>query len=183
AAFAFEQLRRRGADRVLAEWVILVAGALSSFALFCILAAGVWVAGSQGPVASLRWLAVALAAIPLLAGAVSLTVRHSSWARRRYAVLLAAAERVVPQGGRAAALLKLFWSRVRRVRPGLGGWLVAFALAMANWLCNCATLIACTLALGADVHWRGVLVAYALAQISASLPITPGGIGVVEGSL
>jgi hypothetical protein len=28
-----------------------------------------------------------------------------------------------------------------------------------------------------------VLVAYALAQISATLPITPGGIGVVEGSL
>jgi uncharacterized protein (TIRG00374 family) len=183
AAFAFEQLRRRGADRVLAEWVILVAGALASFALFCILATGVWVAGSQGPVASLRWLAVALAAIPVLAGAVSLAVRYSSWARRRWSALLRSAERLVPQSGRAAALLRLFWSRVRRVRPGLGGWLVAFALALANWLCNCATLIACALALGAHVHWRGLLVAYALAQISASLPITPGGIGVVEGSL
>jgi uncharacterized protein (TIRG00374 family) len=183
AAFAFEQLRRRGADRVLAEWVILVAGALSSFALFCILASGVWVAGSQGPVASLRWLAVALAAIPVLAGMVALAVRYSSWARRACSALAAAAERMVPRSGRGAALLRLFWSRVRRVRPGLLGWLVAFALAMANWLCNCATLIACTLALGAPVHWRGVLVAYALAQISASLPITPGGIGVVEGSL
>jgi uncharacterized protein (TIRG00374 family) len=183
AAFAFEQLRRRGADRVLAEWVILVAGALSSFALFCILASGVWVAGSTGPVASLRWLAVALAAIPVLAGAVSLAVRYSSWARRVCSSLVAWAERIVPRSGRAAAVLQLFWSRVRRVRPGVTGWLVAFALAMGNWLCNCATLIACTLALGAPVHWRGVLVAYALAQISASLPITPGGIGVVEGSL
>ncbi|HWC38393.1 MAG TPA: lysylphosphatidylglycerol synthase transmembrane domain-containing protein [Acidimicrobiales bacterium] len=183
AAFAYEQLRRRGADRVLAEWVILVAGALSSFALFCILASGVWVAGSTGPVASLRWLAVALAAIPVLAGTVSLAVRYSSWARRASSSLVAWAERIVPRSGRAADLLRLFWSRVRRVRPGAIGWLVAFALAMANWLCNCATLIACTLALGAPVHWRGVLVAYALAQISASLPITPGGIGVVEGSL
>jgi uncharacterized protein (TIRG00374 family) len=183
AAFAFEQLRRRGADRVLAEWVILVAGALSSFALFCILASGVWVAGSTGPVASLRWLAVALAVIPVLAGAVSLAVRYSSRARGVGASLVAWAERIVPRSGRAADLLRLFWSRVRRVRPGPIGWLVAFALAMANWLCNCATLIACTLALGAPVHWRGVLVAYALAQISASLPITPGGIGVVEGSL
>ncbi len=183
AAFAFEQLRRRGADRVLAEWVILVAGALSSFAIFCILATGVWVAGSQGPVASLRWLAVALAAIPVLAGAVGLAVRYSSWARQRCRALVAWTERLVPRSGRVAAVLQLFWSRVRRVRPGLRGWLVAFALAMANWLCNCATLIACTLALGAHVHWRGVLVAYALAQISASLPITPGGIGIVEGSL
>jgi putative heme transporter len=183
AAFAFEQLRRRGADRALAEWVILVAGALSSFALFCILASGVWVAGSQGPVASLRWLAVALAAIPVVAAGVSLAVRDSSWVRRQWARVLGSVERLVPRGGRMAAVLRLFWSRVRRVRPGLGGWLVAFALAMANWLCNCATLVACTFALGAPVHWRGVLVAYALAQISASLPITPGGIGVVEGSL
>jgi hypothetical protein len=183
AVFAYEQLRRRGADRVLAEWVILVAGALASFALFCILASGVWVAGRQGPVASLRWLAVALAAIPLLAVAVGLAVRYSSWARRQWATLLGSTERLVPEGSRMAAVLRLFWSQVRRVRPGLWGWLVAFALAMANWLCNCATLIACTLALGAHVHWRGVLVAYALAQISASLPITPGGIGVVEGSL
>jgi hypothetical protein len=183
AVFAYEQLRRRGADRVLAEWVILVAGALASFALFCILASGVWVAGRQGPVASLRWLAVALAAIPVLAAAVGLVLRYSSWARQQWATLVRSAERLVPQGGRMAAVLRLFWSRVRRVRPGLWGWLVAFALAMANWLCNCATLIACTLALGAHVQWRGVLVAYALAQISASLPITPGGIGVVEGSL
>ncbi len=183
AVFAYEQLRRRGADRVLAEWVILVAGALSSFALFCILASGIWVAGSQGPVASLRWLAAALAAIPVVAAAVGLVVRYSPRARARGSALLASTERLVPRGNRAADLLGLFWSRVRRVRPGLTGWLVAFVLAMANWLCNCATLVACTLALGAHVHWRGVLVAYALAQISASLPITPGGIGVVEGSL
>ncbi len=183
AVFAYEQLRRRGADRVLAEWVILVAGALASFALFCILATGIWVAGSQGPVASLRWLAVALAAIPVLAAALGVVVHYSPAARARGLTLLASTERLVPSGNRAGDLLRLFWSRVRRVRPGLTGWLVAFALAMANWLCNCATLVACALALGAPVHWRGVLVAYALAQISASLPITPGGIGVVEGSL
>jgi hypothetical protein len=33
------------------------------------------------------------------------------------------------------------------------------------------------------VPWRGVLVAYGLTQLSASLPVTPGGLGVVEGSL
>ncbi|MBV9049028.1 MAG: UPF0104 family protein, partial [Solirubrobacterales bacterium] len=34
-----------------------------------------------------------------------------------------------------------------------------------------------------NVPWRGVLVAYAIAQIAANLPITPGGIGIVEGTL
>jgi putative heme transporter len=38
-------------------------------------------------------------------------------------------------------------------------------------------------ALGVPVPWRGVLVIYGLTQVAASLPITPGGIGVVEGSM
>ena len=38
ATWAFGQLRRRGADRVLSGWVILVAGALASFALFVLVA-------------------------------------------------------------------------------------------------------------------------------------------------
>jgi hypothetical protein len=33
------------------------------------------------------------------------------------------------------------------------------------------------------VPWRGLLVIYSLTQISASLPVTPGGLGVVEGSM
>src|SRR5581483_6065040 len=65
ATWAFGQLRRRGADRILAGWVILVAGALASFALFVLVATGSWVAGGRGPVAHLRWLTAALAAIPV----------------------------------------------------------------------------------------------------------------------
>jgi uncharacterized protein (TIRG00374 family) len=38
-------------------------------------------------------------------------------------------------------------------------------------------------AVGAGVPWRGLLVAYGAAQVAANLPITPGGLGVVEGSL
>jgi uncharacterized protein (TIRG00374 family) len=38
-------------------------------------------------------------------------------------------------------------------------------------------------AVGAAVPWRGLLVAYGAAQVAANLPITPGGLGVVEGSL
>ena len=38
-------------------------------------------------------------------------------------------------------------------------------------------------ALGVRVPWRGILVVYALTQVAASLPITPGGFGVVEASM
>src|SRR5438309_11220880 len=76
AAWAFGQLRRRGADRVLAAWVVLVAGALASFALFLLFVAGALIAGSRGPVASSRPLAVALAAIPLMVAMVVVVDRR-----------------------------------------------------------------------------------------------------------
>jgi hypothetical protein len=63
------------------------------------------------------------------------------------------------------------------------GWLEAFGLALANWVYDAATLVVCLFALGTGVPWRGILVAYSLTQIAASIPITPGGLGVVEGSL
>ena len=35
----------------------------------------------------------------------------------------------------------------------------------------------------AAVPWHGVLLAYGAAQVLGSLPIVPGGIGIIEGSL
>ena len=38
-------------------------------------------------------------------------------------------------------------------------------------------------AVHAAIPWNGILLAYGVAQIVAALPVVPGGIGVVEGSL
>jgi hypothetical protein len=182
ATWAFGQLRRRGADRVLSGWVILVAGALASFALFVLLALGAFVAGSKGPVADLRPLAAVLAAIPVAVaiGAVLLARVPALRSRARH---LWEAEGRHPRVKSAEEALRRLWARILTVRPSPLGWLGAFSLAAANWVWDAVALSACILALGGGVPWRGVLVAYALTQIAASFPITPGGIGVVEGSL
>jgi uncharacterized membrane protein YbhN (UPF0104 family) len=73
--------------------------------------------------------------------------------------------------------------KLATVRPGALGWSEAFTLASANWLYDAICLAACIAALGLHVPWRAVLVIYGLTQVSASLPITPGGLGVVEGSM
>lgn len=39
------------------------------------------------------------------------------------------------------------------------------------------------LAVGGHVPWQTVLAAYGLTQLAAVLPLTPGGIGVIEGTL
>jgi hypothetical protein len=56
-------------------------------------------------------------------------------------------------------------------------------MAVANWLLDLACLIACIAAVGAPIDWRGVVVVYALTQLIAVVPFTPGGLGVVEAGL
>jgi uncharacterized membrane protein YbhN (UPF0104 family) len=164
SAWSWKQLRQRGVGRPLAVWVVLAAGALSSFALFLIVVAGAELAGSHGPVASLRWLGRLLAAIPVLAG------------------LVLVGRRVRPKGAPDSRLSRTL-DRIGALRLTLGGWTAALALALANWMLDLACLIACLAAVGAAIPWEGIAIAYGLTQIAAALPITPGGLGVVEGGL
>ena len=55
--------------------------------------------------------------------------------------------------------------------------------ALGNWVADLFCLVAAFAAVGAHVPWRGLLVAYGAAQVVSNVPITPGGLGVVEGSL
>ena len=73
--------------------------------------------------------------------------------------------------------------RLDAVTPGISDWIAGFGWALVNWLTDCLCLVLAFTAVGADVPWRGLLVAYGAAQVAANLPITPGGLGVVEGSL
>ena len=54
---------------------------------------------------------------------------------------------------------------------------------IANWTLDCACLALSFMAVGVGIPWRGLLLAYGAGQLAANLPITPGGLGVVEGSL
>jgi putative heme transporter len=160
-----------------------VAGALASFALFVLVASGAWIAGSEGPVANLRWLAAALAAIPVVVAAGVVAARRSEAVNRAMADTWTWVRDHLPGARVAGRVVGNVHESLQTVRPGPVGWLEAFGLAMGNWLCDAAVLGACLLALHVAVPWRGLLVIYSLTQISASLPITPGGLGVVEGSM
>jgi hypothetical protein len=172
--WSFAELRRRGAERVLAGWAVLMAGALSSFALFLTLAIGSWVAGSHGPVATLRGLAVGLAAIPVAAVAV-IVVRDRRPGFRRWLQQRADHRWLEPA--------KKLWEQIRSIRPSPRGWVAASTMAALNWMADAGCLAAAIYAIGGGVPWRGILVAYGLGQLAAVLPFTPGGLAVVEASL
>jgi putative heme transporter len=159
AAFSFEQLRRRGVDRRLAASVLVLTIVILTAALIVLLAVGVELAGGSGPAAPFRTLVVAVAA----AGAAAVTV-----------YVLVRRRRPRPASGSRRA--RRPWLRPRVAIAALGA-------ALCNWLTDCACLVAAILAVGGHVPWTGVLVIYALGQVAENLPISPGGVGVVEGTL
>jgi uncharacterized protein (TIRG00374 family) len=55
--------------------------------------------------------------------------------------------------------------------------------ALANWLLDAGALWACVRAFGHSLGPDGLLVPYGIAGVLAALPITPGGLGVVEAFL
>lgn len=59
----------------------------------------------------------------------------------------------------------------------------ALVWATANWLLDAASLLVFVGAFGHWVNPDGLLVAYGLANVLAAIPITPGGLGVVEVTL
>lgn len=180
-AWVFGQLRRRGVSRWLRIWVFLVAGAVSSFALFIVVAGGIELAGDRGPVAGLRWAALGLAALAVL-GAGALVIGNRG-PLRRLGALLGHAMAGNRRSRWVLEQLRRLVGRVEAVRMSWASWAEVLGLALLNWLDDCAVLILCLVALGAHVPWRGIFVVYGLTQIAAVFPITPGGLGVVEGTL
>ncbi|MGH9017253.1 MAG: lysylphosphatidylglycerol synthase transmembrane domain-containing protein [Acidimicrobiales bacterium] len=188
AVWAFGQLKRRGVDRFLRVWVFFVAGGLSSFALFLVVVLGIEVAGSRGPMADLRWAALVLALLPLTFLSAWLLRRHLP--RRRGRNHQSPAERGIesrsPVSRWAAApavRIRQLRARIDAVRLRPMGWAEVLGLALLNWLDDCFVVVASIEALHVPVPWRGIFVIYGISQIAAALPITPGGFGVVEGSL
>jgi uncharacterized protein (TIRG00374 family) len=53
--------------------------------------------------------------------------------------------------------------------------------ASANWLCDAASLWVFLRAFGASAPIDGLLVSFGIANLVAAIPITPGGLGLVEG--
>jgi hypothetical protein len=83
----------------------------------------------------------------------------------------------------AEAFIGRWLDQVGAVSPSNAVWARAATMAFSNWIGDLGCLVFSFFAVGAGVPWRGLLLAYGAGQLAANLPITPGGLGVVEGSL
>jgi uncharacterized membrane protein YbhN (UPF0104 family) len=182
--FGFTQFRRRGADPVLAGWVLVATGLVQAATLTGLAVVGLVLAEGRAAADNLVGVIVVvtlLAVAALGAVRIGLTTRALPRAAVR---LVGISQRFLSRpAGDPVLVVEQAWSRLRAVRPDAGDWTVAAAWAAGNWLLDCGCLVFAFLAVGVAVPWRGLPLAYGAGQLAANLPITPGGLGVVEGSL
>jgi uncharacterized membrane protein YbhN (UPF0104 family) len=186
--YTYQRLARRGAGPAVAVWVLVASGLVSTAAL-----AGLGLAG-----AGIRGVGVFCSAIGRLgggliaAGAVGV-VGLLAWVSRRPSrmekvgtLVAGVGERVRRSvGGRRSPGQDRRTLLPREARPitmGMLGWMGVCAVAAANWIADGAVLGLSFVALGLGIPWRGLLLAYVVSQVAASLPLL-GCVGLVEASL
>lgn len=172
SAYTFQQLLRRRIS-VLVAAEVQVAQSLVYVATLALLAlAGIGVAGGTNAIPDLQYVALGMLGLTaaLLAVGVYLQRRGSVERFIRWVI-----KRVYPSRSTSAAERGL--ALTTRV------WTAASLAATASWIFDCGCLAASFAAVGTAPPWRGLLLAYTAGQLATMLPISPGGLGVVEGSL
>jgi uncharacterized protein (TIRG00374 family) len=179
--FAYRQYRRFGADEALAGWTLIATLVSSALGLSLLTTAGLGLATRQGAAFDL---------VGAVIGVFFTTVAAAAILRQRRAlsrVGLGALRFVRKVTGRPrrheTEVLAGLISRLGRVDLGWKDMVKAVGWSFFNWASDCGALACGYLAVHANIPWSALLLAYGAGQLASNLPITPGGLGVVEGSL
>jgi uncharacterized membrane protein YbhN (UPF0104 family) len=178
--YSFRQYQRLGAGWALGLWAELAAGALQAFALATVALAGALVVGASLRVDVLP----ALAFVWVGAGVAAALFRRPGLLGRLVAKVLSGTGRRLPS--EASGHLRRAEQSLAQMdcfRPSKSLWVKCWLVGTGNWLLDAVVLVGGLLTVGAPVPWRAVLLCYAGAQLLVELPITPGGLGLVEGGL
>ena len=184
----YRRLSRRGVAPAMTAWMLTVSTLLYLTALVLLALVGAELAGGgSSTVPDLRL--TSLLTLGLLAGITQALylLRHRRLPGRglRWLVHLldSAVARRHPQQDQPATPAADWLDELRHLRIGKRAYTVTGALLMLVWLADAACLTLAFLTLGDTPPWDGLLLAYCAGQLAAMLPFTPGGLGVVEGSL
>jgi putative heme transporter len=181
--FSYQQFRRRGLGQAITSWALAVSAILSTSALAVVLVAGSLLGGASLATA----IGFAGAALLLLPAVAVLLALRDPRLRRVLSVALArlitAGRRLLRRPPGKADAVEEFLDRVASIRMSWPRYAEVFALALLNWIGDCACLACAIHAAGQPVPWDGLLLAYAAGAAAGSTGLTPGGFGLVEATL
>jgi uncharacterized protein (TIRG00374 family) len=176
SAYRYRYYRKHGASSEGAGWTIFTVLIAQAIAMSLILLLGVLIAlTGRATGANTR---TAVAAMVIIVAAIAVLARRDLVLRFAATLVRVVVDRA-GIGARIAATLE----RMRQIP--LGSWQAAWVVVLAAgvWLADFGCLLCAFRAVHAAIPWSGVLLAYCVAEIAGMLPVVPGGIGIVEGSL
>jgi putative heme transporter len=190
AAYAFRQFRTGGASKRTAATVMVLSGLLSIAALALLYATGALATAAvklgeawrQHP-ALTHVSAVITLVLLIFVGLLAWQSSHHVHAKhpRHHVDPLA---RIAPRWPRVAAALAPLADAMSSSRAVPGRhWGLALGAAIANWLTDLLCLYAASRAFGLPIDPVTLGAIYLTVQIVRQIPLTPGGIGVIELSL
>ncbi len=179
--YGFRWYRRLGADDTLASWALVGTTVFAALSLAVLAGIGLVLATDQGASLDLVPPVLGALAATIALGVLFVYERPLEVVARR---TLEISERAVgrPRGDHERQVIVLL-DRLSRVRLSTLGALEIVGWGFTNWLFDCVCFALAFLATGSAVPWKGLLLAYGAGQLAANLPITPGGLGAVEGSI
>ncbi|WP_063746542.1 lysylphosphatidylglycerol synthase transmembrane domain-containing protein [Catenuloplanes japonicus] len=185
AGFAYQTFRRWGASREAATTVMVLSGAFSVLGLVVLYVLGYALIVLEDPGAA--WSAHPVATVAAAAGVLTLAAMITASVlrdRRRAGPVAAPAALGDPPAGRIAALL----ATLRAVGPvalGMHGRYrrIALLFAVINWFTDLCCLAAVAYAFHLPLTFVQLGAVYVVVQLVRQIPVTPGGIGVIEASL
>jgi len=180
AAYAYRQMRDLGVPEIVAGWAMLASGVLAAAALAVMAAIGVAVALDQST--DLDLFGVTLGTVVVSIVLLGL-LRRPGLLAGPVGVGGIISRRLFGRPTDPGQVAERIRARLAVVTPGWPGLSAAFGWALGNWGFDLSCLTFAFMAVNAAVPWRAILLAYGAAQLASNLPITPGGLGVVEGSL
>lgn len=181
SAYRYRYYRRHGASGASAGWTILTILIAQAIGMSLILLLGVVVAliGSTSTSST----GAAVVGLVIVAASVAVLIRRDLVLRLATACVRGLRRLTGHPRGSIGARIESTLARMREIPLSPRSTVGIVAVAAAIWGCDFLCLLFSLGAVRAAIPWAGVLLAYGVAQVVGSLPVVPGGIGIVEGSL
>lgn len=180
SVYSYRRFRIIGASEGLAGWSIFASNVLAAFSLLLI--AGVGLVVSEGNASGISLVGSILVVAVIVLIALLVVARSITVMNFTVTVMRSVETRLAKSWNLTNKIIQLK-EDISRISPSPTMLAKGFAWGLLNWVFDASVLVCAYLATGSPIPFEGLLLAYSAGQLAANFPITPGGLGVVEGSI
>lgn len=180
SVYSYRRFRDLGASEGLAGWALFASNVLAAMALLFLALIGLVV--SEGNASGIS-LVGSIAMVGLFLVLALLAVAKAGHVIAIFGFLFSQIHKKFGFSWAGTQKIRELQREVSTISPSPVRLISGFSWGFANWVLDAGALVFAYLATGSPVPFGGILLAYSAGQLAANFPITPGGLGVVEGSI